>query len=107
MHEYKATVDKVVDGDTVDLDIDLGFYVRTRQRCRLLGYDAPEKFGPEKERGDAAKRHLQVLLSEPGELFVRTAKTEKYGRWLAQVELIDGGKATNINEAMKAFCDAN
>ena len=107
MHEYRATVERVVDGDTVDFDIDLGFHVRTRQRCRLLGYDAPEKFGPEKVRGEEAKRHLQVLLSEPGELFVRTAKTEKYGRWLAQVELIDGSRSLNVNEQMKAFCDAN
>ena len=42
MYEYGAKVSKVVDGDTVDLDIDLGFGIWIKERCRLLGIDTPE-----------------------------------------------------------------
>ena len=68
MYEYKATLLKVVDGDTVDVDIDLGFGVCLRnQRVRIKGIDTPEsrtKNKIEKLFGIAAKNRLEQLLTK-------------------------------------------
>lgn len=88
MNTYPATVLRVVDGDTLDVDLDLGFTIRTRQRLRLNGLNAPEKNAPE---GKAAKAWVAEWLTEHGpELVVETHAREKYGRWLATVSAADG-----------------
>ena len=67
MHQYKVKkINRVIDGDTVDLDIDLGFSITISQRIRLKDIDAPEtrtKDLEEKERGLAAKVWLEEQLS--------------------------------------------
>ena len=89
MFTYQAKLIEVIDGDTVDLLIDLGFGVHVRERCRLYGIDAPEM---PTEAGRNAKAYLESLIGEAtGELFVATRKmtrkpkekTDKYGRYLA------------------------
>ena len=89
MYTYAAKLLEVIDGDTVDLFIDLGFGVHVKERCRLYGIDAPEM---PTEAGKAAKAYLESLLgAATGELFVATRKmtrkpkekTDKYGRYLA------------------------
>ena len=89
MFTYQAKLIEVIDGDTVDLLIDLGFGVHVKERCRLYGIDAPEM---PTEAGKAAKAHLESLLAAAtGELFIATRKmtrkpkekTDKYGRYLA------------------------
>ena len=89
MFTYAAKLIEVIDGDTVDLLIDLGFGVHVKERCRLYGIDAPEM---PTEAGKAAKAHLESLVgADTGELFVATRKmtrkpkekTDKYGRYLA------------------------
>jgi micrococcal nuclease len=85
MFIYQATVEKVVDGDTLDLQVDLGFGVFTRQRVRLLGINAPEHNTP---GGKKATAFVQAWVTEHGPTFtVRTSKDkrEKYGRYLATV----------------------
>ena len=66
MYEYKCTIDRVVDGDTVDVDIDLGFGVwLKKQRIRLYGIDTPESRTrdlEEKKYGNAAKAFVQFHL---------------------------------------------
>ena len=76
---------RVVDGDTVDLDLMLGFGVVVRQRCRLAGIDAPEMRGVEREAGIAATAHLEMLLSCDSTIICRTQKDKqgKYGRYIA------------------------
>lgn len=68
MYEYKATVIKVIDGDTVDVDIDLGFgIVLTDERVRIMGIDTPEsrtRDKVEKVFGLAAKERLKELLDD-------------------------------------------
>ena len=95
MFTYQAKLIEVIDGDTVDLLIDLGFGVHVRERCRLYGIDAPEM---PSEAGKIAKAYLESLIgAATGELFVATRKmprkpkekTDKYGRYLAV--LYDGG----------------
>ncbi|QDN94997.1 nuclease (plasmid) [Streptomyces sp. RLB1-9] len=102
MFIYQATVEKVVDGDTLDLQVDLGFGVFTRQRVRLLGINAAEHGT---ELGDKATAFVRDWVQKHGPVFtVRTQKDkrEKYGRYLATVlsgtedlgqALIDAGLA--------------
>ena len=67
MHEYNVNILKVVDGDTVDVDIDLGFGVWLRnERVRIVGIDTPESRTSDKIEkifGEAAKQRLTSLLS--------------------------------------------
>lgn len=102
MFIYQATVNKVVDGDTLDLQVDLGFGVFTRQRVRLLGVNAAEHGTDE---GDKATVFVKAWVAEHGpEFTVRTHRDqkEKFGRYLAVVlsgaeelgqALIDAGLA--------------
>ncbi len=104
MYEYRARIVRVIDGDTVEAEIDLGFHVRFTVTLRLAGINAPETKGTERPRGLAATRYLESLLNDltgdTRELVVRTHKdvTEKYGRYLA--ELIAG--EVNLNQALVA-----
>jgi micrococcal nuclease len=84
VYEYRATLIRVVDGDTVWLDVDLGFDVRRKDSFRLYGIDTPELPSPE---GVAAKDRLEQLLRGP--IILRTVKDkrEKYGRYLAVLEV--------------------
>ena len=89
MYEYRARITRVIDGDTVEAEIDLGFHVTLTVTLRLAGINAPETRGKERPRGLAATRYLESLLDDlAGDmrvLTVRTRKdvTEKYGRYLA------------------------
>jgi micrococcal nuclease len=83
---YKAELIRVVDGDTVDLIIDLGFDTSRKERFRLYGIDAPEMRTKE---GQAAKAWLWNALQPLEAIYVQTiqlstkAKRDKYGRFLA------------------------
>jgi micrococcal nuclease len=95
MYEYAATVLKVVDGDTVHAELDLGIDVRIRLVLRLVGINAPEL---RTAAGPPARQHLIDLIPSGGAVVVRTVKdhTEKFGRYLA-VLLADG---VNLNQKM-------
>jgi micrococcal nuclease len=86
---YAAQLVRVVDGDTLDLRIDLGFDVGMEGRFRLFGVNAPERHGATFAAGEAARRLVEGLLAAagPDRLRVRTYKDrrEKYGRYLADV----------------------
>ena len=86
LYFYRAHVERIVDGDTIDIQLDLGMSIFRRERVRLWGVDAPEmRFNAGKE----ARRYLVNLATEKGWLvnpvYVRTIKdeTDKYGRYLA------------------------
>ena len=100
MYEYRVTsVSKVVDGDTVDLVLDLGFGLYKKERVRVAGIDTPESRTRdlvEKRYGLEAKVYLQGMLENAENLTVKTEKDGKYGRmlgWLYAGEL-------NINQRM-------
>lgn len=86
MYEYQATIVKVVDGDTIDVNIDLGMHIHVQTRLRILHINAAEHGTP---AGDAATAYLRSQLLEGMLVTVRTQKdhTEKYGRYLADVSL--------------------
>lgn len=96
MYEYSAKVMRVVDGDTIDVDIDHGFGITSRKRLRLFGVDAPETYGVKKEseeyeKGLAAKVWLDEMIGGK-QVVVHTSKdrTGKFGRYLAKVYLPSG-----------------
>ena len=72
MYEYRAQLIKVIDGDTIDAKIDLGFGISIEKRVRLVGIDAPEVRTldiDEKSRGKRAKRRLKVIFRENNNKF--------------------------------------
>ena len=96
MYVYdRATVIRVVDGDTVHLRVDVGFRLSYEGPFRLLGLDAPEITGPEKEEGLRWKAGLESLLPVGGTFPCQTLKPDSFGRWLAVVT-IDGRAVTEI-----------
>jgi len=80
-YRYNATLDRVVDGDTVDLWVDLGFRIKTHQRFRLSDIDAPERFT---DLGKVATETLTNILKDR-ELSVESKKVGKYGRWVGKI----------------------
>lgn len=100
MYEYNAKLIRVIDGDTIDASIDLGFDVWVKKRIRLYGIDAPESRTrdlEEKKRGIETKEKLQQLLdANDGVFVVRSEGVGKYGRCLGVI-IIDGN---NINESL-------
>ena len=106
MFEYKATVTRVIDGDTVDCDIDLGFSVILhKQRIRLKGIDTPEsrtRDKIEKQYGLAAKAYLVDFIDKSGDgLSIETSKDGrgKFGRILGR---LNNGDGQCVNDMM---CD--
>ena len=97
MFEFRAELIRVVDGDTVDLLVDLGFNTFIRDRFRLLGINAYEMRGEEREKGLKAKDCLIDAMNDK-ELIITTSKNPKgkYGRWLATIHA-DG---VNINQLL-------
>ena len=98
MYEYRATIVKVVDGDTVDVDIDLGFgIVLSDERVRIAGIDTPEsrtRDKVEKKFGLAAKARLKQLLGKTCTLKTQINKNGedmkgKFGRILGDFDVYD------------------
>jgi micrococcal nuclease len=98
MYEYKVNILKVVDGDTVDVDIDLGFGVWLRnERVRIVGIDCPESRTSdriEKVFGEAAKQRVTSLLSSEATLISQISKMGenmkgKFGRILGDFKTIN------------------
>lgn len=81
---YQAENPRLIDADTLDVDIDLGFQVWTRKRLRLARIDAPEAGSKE---GRAAKNYLHGELSRAQTLVVRTEKVDLHGRYVADLFL--------------------
>jgi micrococcal nuclease len=96
MYTYSAIIDHVVDGDTLDLTVDLGFKLSARMRVRLAGVDTPEKGQPLYQ---SAKQFVLDLcgaettsdLPQAGQtVTLRTEKVSKWGYYLAHITLPDG-----------------
>ena len=106
MYEYKIKeIVKVVDGDTVDVLIDLGFSVYHKERVRLSGIDTPEmnsKNVLEKEIAKKAKTFITTWLKEQKNLTIKTYKDDKYGRLLGEI-FGNGGVCVNNLLMEKGF----
>ena len=99
---YDAELIRVVDGDTVDAWIDLGFSIAIRRRIRLWGINAPEtrtRDLVEKAEGFVAKdRLIEILDLNRGQFMVRSQGIDKYGRCLGEIYIQD----VNINKQLLA-----
>ena len=106
MYQYKVSVVKVVDGDTIDVDIDLGFStVLKKQRVRMMGIDTPESRTRdlvEKKFGKASKKHLKKLLEEAESLSLISYDKGKFGRILGVIIAHSNETEVNINDQMIA-----
>jgi micrococcal nuclease len=108
MYEYQCKIVRVVDGDTTDVDIDLGFGVwLKKQRIRFYGVDTPESRTSNKEEkvyGLAAKHFVENYLPKGSTQVLRTRKdgVGKYGRILGEFVVFDGSKdmETTLNKLL-------
>lgn len=105
MYEYKAHINRVVDGDTVDVDIELGFgVVLADERVRIMGIDTPESRTSDKVEkvfGLASKERLKSLLGKTAILKTEISKDGedmkgKFGRILGDFLTKDGRRVTEI-----------
>ena len=109
MFEYKVKVTRVVDGDTVDVDIDLGFKIWLRgERVRLMGIDTPESRTrdlEEKKFGLMAKEIVKKWVPEGSTqtLITRKDKSGKYGRILGSFKIVFEEEETTLNEWMVKY----
>lgn len=95
LYNYKASCFRVIDGDTLELDISLGMWITLREKVRLYGIDTPETYGVKKDseeykRGIIAKDFVENFVKDK-ELIIKTYKDKsgKFGRLLASV-YVDG-----------------
>lgn len=86
MFQYEARLLRVVDGDTIVADVDLGFRIRIEQVIRLAHVNAPDvvNYGAAGVN-DPAKTYIETHCGIGALLILSTLKSEKYGRWLAEV----------------------
>lgn len=86
-YQYKAKTVRIVDGDTIVLDVDLGFSVNVREKFRLAHINAPEK--SDKDGWAKATNRLTKLLPAGQDCLVKSLGQDKYGRWLGEIHCAD------------------
>lgn len=105
LYSYRAHVTKVYDGDSITVDIDLGFFMKMcNQKIRLFGINTPEIRGEERPDGLIARDRVRELILDK-DIIVKTYKDKagKYGRWLGTIYLEDeDGTWININQLLLA-----
>ncbi len=101
MYTYKIFLLKVIDGDTIDAEIDLGFDIKVKKRIRLMGINAPESRTrdlEEKAKGLAAKDRVKQLLNDCDNIQLKSYGVGKFGRCLGEIMLdkIDGNEKLTL-----------
>ena len=103
MYTYLITLDRVIDGDTVDAMIDLGFDVHVKKRIRFMGINTPESRTrdlEEKARGLAAKDRVKELLEECDCITLQSHGSGKYGRCLGELFIELNDETVNLNQLL-------
>lgn len=93
LYHYKATVNRVVDGDTAELTIDLGFTVQWKSTCRLYGINTPElnsKDAAVKQKANDAKQYVAYHLVKGTQVLIKSRELDKYGRPLVDIYYGEG-----------------
>lgn len=86
MYYYNSRVEKIIDGDTVRLDIDLGFTVHWKSNCRLYGVNAPELNSKDPEERIKALEAKEYLIDNlPEKVVIQSLELDKYGRPLVDI----------------------
>lgn len=101
MYKYNAKVIKVYDGDTITLEVDLGFQFKFTNSFRLLRINCPEVRGETRTDGLKSRDRVRELILDKN-IIIETTKDsqEKYGRYLAEVFVDINGVLTNINDLL-------
>lgn len=110
MYTYKAELVRVIDGDTVEFEVSLGFNVNIKEKFRFYGIDTPEVYGvkkdsPEYQAGKKASDFVRNALENAKSITIETVKGKgKYGRWLCRVWVDvlpeDMTTATTLNQRL-------
>jgi micrococcal nuclease len=96
VYRFNATVSRWVDGDTVHLDVDLGFSITVRETFRLANINTPETRGETRPAGLAALARARELAPEGTAVSVEVRKVaDKYGRWLALIYTTTAARSVN------------
>ena len=110
MYVYPCKVLNIVDGDTIDIELDLGFHIKMKERVRLIDVDTPEVFGPNavaagQVASDYSKRWIEERTARGVFLYEskRYNARDKYGRSLGYLRWLGvGGEKETLNEALIA-----
>ena len=110
MYVYNCKVLNVVDGDTIDIELDLGFNIRVKERVRLIAVDTPEVFGPNAEAaGTVASDFTKAWIKERQSIWnrfeyhsIKYNARDKYGRSLGILMWTGAKLAESLNEAIVA-----
>jgi len=100
-YRYRAEASRVVDGDTIDAVIDLGFHIKITERLRFEGLNAPQIHGvphtsPEFKKGIEARTYVERRLAQNGnQMVVETGRRGRWRRWVATIYLADSQKSLN------------
>lgn len=106
LYKYNATLVKIVDGDTIDVKIDLGFHIYIVERLRFRGIDTPEMNSTdplERENATKAKNRVIELFTGVDVFQISTFKSDKFGRYLADIYLPNQNNTLNqilLNEGL-------
>ena len=109
MYTYKAKLDRVIDGDTIDVKIDLGFDISVKKRVRFTGINTPESRTrdlEEKKLGLAAKERVKSILAENDCFIIESKEVGKFGRVLGEVfintvDSVKSEETISLNELLK------
>lgn len=94
---YPVKVLRVIDGDTLEVSVSLGFHADFRCTLPLKGINCPEMHGPDAEKGKAAKAYVEQIVEKRGPwMMARVWKPDSFGRWLAELE-IPGTNGLTLN----------
>ena len=112
MYQYKAKVERIVDGDTIDVIVDVGFKITTNQRIRLAKINTPETYNVSKEseeykNGMKSKEYVIKRLAENNnEIILETDKlVGKYGRYIGTIILADSDVTLNDELVKKGLAE--
>ena len=102
-YKYNGIVTRVIDGDTLDITVDLGFNIYSKVRFRLWGLDTPEKTSKIPEIRALATQAMEFVKSvvDGKTVFVESVEKDKYGRWLAKVHIDE--LQPSLNEQLLAL----
>lgn len=102
LYQYQAFVTEVYDGDTCTVTFDLGFKVNFSEKVRLLGINAPEMRGEDKEKGTVSRDRLrEKILNKTVYIETQKDQKEKYGRYLGTIYIKNSaGALESVNDWM-------
>lgn len=98
MYEYNASIFKIVDGDTLDLVVDLGFRTYIRIRARVKDIDTPEMRGPFSGNGEIAKKFVEDIFKDSESCTVKSYGEDIYARWICDIFFVRDGVKHSLSD---------